>query len=604
MSDEDGGAVTEREAKQLFCNRAREQSGAANASHGAAGKCSHAASMADEIPDSDEDDIEFSGPCALCQRDALTVSQPIPSESISSSPAVDAISLTISATTSSPLSPLLDVWSTSPTPLPELLQADSTDAKGETPTAKSAESIESNLLKSLDLDNHTYHNSVTGDASLLPTCGIDALPCSQTSSQEQRARASVSCQEGSNPASRSQDTRTIQSQYSQGLESQGLESQRVPLEVIRMLGPQTDRSDIIISLHPEQIRRIVSGKKDHDFRSYKIPHTVSRFWIYATRPVCELQYMAVVAAGYRQPGEIDSESGFGNADFNAGRLVAKFAYKLMQVYQLNNPVSLDVMKSNGWKGPPRRYDYLPPAVVGSLLGNLRCALFEEASESDYYQADLDLMDLGELPSKETPLARGSMEDETITDAGSRNSTGKNDSSCANEELSVSQEIEAQLLRDVSDTQTSQNLRSAAIPSSQGQIATPATSPTILHESWPSQKTIDAVSVTQEVPSRDRSPVEKTVFKAGLEERIAILNKNDAHENRGRYDLDSVSRCQKSLPMPQRRSGDELRLPLPQTAMGSSIASTQSALPESLYEEVRQAPPVFILDSEDSDGSAD
>ncbi|CAK7273751.1 hypothetical protein SEPCBS57363_005809 [Sporothrix epigloea] len=371
-----------------------------------------------------------------------------------------------------------------------------------------------------------------------------------------------------------------------------------------MLGPQTDRSDIIISLHPEQIRRIVSGTKDHEFRSYKIPHTVSRFWIYATRPVCELQYMAVVAAGFRQPGEIDSESGFGNADFNAGRLVAKFAYKLMQVYQLNNPVSLDVMKRNGWKGPPRRYDYLPPAVVGSLLGNLRCALFEDASEPDFYQADLDLTDTGESSAKETPLTRGSMEDETVTDAGSRIGTGIRNKSCTNEELSVSQEIEAQLLRDVSDTQTSRNLRSAAIPSSHGQTATPATSPTTFHIPWPSQTTIDAVSVTQEMPSRGRAQFENADSRAGFEERVETLKKNDTDENRGRYDLDSASLCQRGLPMPQKRSFNELQRPSPQTAMGSSIASTQAALPESLYEEIRHAPPVFILDSEDSDGSAD
>ncbi len=150
-----------------------------------------------------------------------------------------------------------------------------------------------------------------------------------------------------------------------------------PLDAIRAMAPQTDRSDIILSIHPEHVDRIADGTKDHEFRNYKIPQTVSRFWIYVTRPMCELQYMAIVGPA-REPGQIDGSSGMGNAEFNDGK-AAKFAYRLEQVYELNNPVSLAMMKKNGWvEGPPQRYTYVPPAVVGQLLGNLRCALFDES----------------------------------------------------------------------------------------------------------------------------------------------------------------------------------------------------------------------------------
>ncbi|KAK4155699.1 hypothetical protein C8A00DRAFT_31449 [Chaetomidium leptoderma] len=159
--------------------------------------------------------------------------------------------------------------------------------------------------------------------------------------------------------------------------SQGLESQRIPMEVIRALGPQTDRSDIIISIHPEIVDGIVKGDRDHEFRNYKFPIQVSRCWIYTTQPVGEVKYMATLGPA-QGPGQVESDSGLGNAEFNAGKSGYNFAHKLLQVYQLNNPVPLEDMPDNGLgDGPPNMYRYLPPAIVGQLLANLRCGLFEE-----------------------------------------------------------------------------------------------------------------------------------------------------------------------------------------------------------------------------------
>lgn len=180
-----------------------------------------------------------------------------------------------------------------------------------------------------------------------------------------------------------QDTPPAKSQYY--TQTQGLESQRVPLEIIRAMAPQTDRSDIIISIHPEPADLIANGSKDHEFRSYKIPNTVSRIWLYVTSPTCELRYMAVIGPA-KQPGEIVDDSGIGNREFNGGS-GSKFAYELQEVYLLNNSVSLATMKENGWMGgSPQKYVYIKPAVVGQLLGNLRCALFDEEPQSNYKES--------------------------------------------------------------------------------------------------------------------------------------------------------------------------------------------------------------------------
>ncbi|KAI1178389.1 hypothetical protein F4777DRAFT_538535 [Nemania sp. FL0916] len=163
--------------------------------------------------------------------------------------------------------------------------------------------------------------------------------------------------------------------------TQGLESQRLPLDSIRALGPQTPNSDIMVSLHPEHIGRIVDRTKNHEFRAWKIPEQVSRIWVYITRPESQLKYMCLFSEP-KTPGQIEDEAGIGNVEFNQGKTAAKFAYEILQVYELNNPVSLDEMKRKGWvSGAPQKYLYIPPAVVGELTANLRCALFESQPES-------------------------------------------------------------------------------------------------------------------------------------------------------------------------------------------------------------------------------
>lgn len=175
------------------------------------------------------------------------------------------------------------------------------------------------------------------------------------------------------------------------LYSQGLESQRVPLDVIRNMGPITDTSDILVSIHPDPLQDIVAGTKDHEFRPYKFPAGTTRLWIYTTRPVGEVRYMARIGPPRKQ-GEPNSQSGLGNAEFNKGDLGANMhAYELIQVYELNNPVQKSEMKEHGMgEKSPHRYRIVPPAVVGQLLGNLKRKLFAEGDELEEEEEEDDL----------------------------------------------------------------------------------------------------------------------------------------------------------------------------------------------------------------------
>ncbi|KAK1719061.1 hypothetical protein BDP67DRAFT_504155 [Colletotrichum lupini] len=190
--------------------------------------------------------------------------------------------------------------------------------------------------------------------------------------------------------------------------TQGLESQRLPYSVIHGMGRQGDRTDIFISIHPEHMEAIVAGEKNHEFRNYRIPHTVTRMWLYVTKPVAELRHMACFSEA-KSPGEID-EDGVGNAEFNQNN-GSKFAYHLKKVFQLNDPMSLREMMDLDWlHGPPQKYNYVPPAVVGQLMANLRCCVIGKDGEEED-----DIVSEPEIGRKEfLPAAGGPSEEQTVS----------------------------------------------------------------------------------------------------------------------------------------------------------------------------------------------
>ncbi|KAI6088610.1 hypothetical protein F4821DRAFT_233337 [Hypoxylon rubiginosum] len=275
--------------------------------------------------------------------------------------------------------------------------------------------------------------------------------------------------------------------------TQGLESQRLPLEVIRNLGPQTPHSDILMSLHPEPLEQILSQTKTHEFRSWKIPPSVRRVWIYATKPIQELKY-TVILGDAKRPGEIPDEGGIGNVEFNQGN-GADYAYEIVQVYELNNPVSLVEMKQKGWcKSAPQKFAWLPPAVVGELTGNLKCALFGdgiEPTESQeivaQFQSDVEYS---------TQHISSEVADEVILSSQSpRRSTRKTTQSGPSSSF-AKPALPSQLQHE-SSTQSLRRTRSYVRPSQATTVSSPAVSP---------QKSLrNTVSISSDPVASNSSP---------------------------------------------------------------------------------------------------
>ncbi|KAH8684451.1 hypothetical protein BGZ60DRAFT_166223 [Tricladium varicosporioides] len=151
-----------------------------------------------------------------------------------------------------------------------------------------------------------------------------------------------------------------------------MESQRLDTQHLAVMAPRTAESDIFISVHPSQVKDIIEGTRDHITRNWAMAPTVSRVWIYETAPVSTLVYMAAISAAKR-PGEVKSESGKGNIDFNTKDDASGWrAYEILEIYELADPLPLSELISNAWlHAAPSKFKKVPPAVLDQLMANLK-----------------------------------------------------------------------------------------------------------------------------------------------------------------------------------------------------------------------------------------
>ena len=127
------------------------------------------------------------------------------------------------------------------------------------------------------------------------------------------------------------------------------------------------KSDIIISIRQPHLDHIVSQKKNHEFRGYLLPKTVTRFWIYEPSPASAIKYLAEVSNGKR-PGEVEDGGFIRNSDFNEGKIVdGNFAYEILKLEALDVPITLPQLKARGWLlGAPQKYCYVKEAMALDL----------------------------------------------------------------------------------------------------------------------------------------------------------------------------------------------------------------------------------------------
>lgn len=116
-------------------------------------------------------------------------------------------------------------------------------------------------------------------------------------------------------------------------------------------------TDVVMSIKPVHLNRIVTGVKNYEFRKYIPKKGVDRLWIYTSSPVCKLEYMAVIDNIVTYPDKI-TEEGFGNTEFNSGEKEAIHAYHISKLYKLKESLRLDELKKEYSFTAPQSFMYL------------------------------------------------------------------------------------------------------------------------------------------------------------------------------------------------------------------------------------------------------
>ncbi|KAI9813958.1 MAG: hypothetical protein M1826_002336 [Phylliscum demangeonii] len=126
-------------------------------------------------------------------------------------------------------------------------------------------------------------------------------------------------------------------------------------------------TDVVLAIHPPHVAHIISCTKNHDFRRYLLRSTVRRLWIYETRPISGIRYVAIINQ--------DDLGGLRNAEFESGALttagLAAFAYEILELHQLMPSLRLEEAKSLLWlRGPPQKYNFAKRQMVEDLEDKL------------------------------------------------------------------------------------------------------------------------------------------------------------------------------------------------------------------------------------------
>ena len=107
---------------------------------------------------------------------------------------------------------------------------------------------------------------------------------------------------------------------------------------------------IYVSINSTAIYKILCGIKNHEFRNYLPKSRFNLLYVYETAPTSELKYVVEIGEIVEYPNKLEA-NGDGNLEFNYGKK-AKYAYQILKVYELINPITLKNLKE--------KFDFMPP----------------------------------------------------------------------------------------------------------------------------------------------------------------------------------------------------------------------------------------------------
>lgn len=116
-------------------------------------------------------------------------------------------------------------------------------------------------------------------------------------------------------------------------------------------------NSIILSIKPIYNSLIVKEEKLYEFRNFKPKSFTNYFWVYESSPSKQLKYLMKIDNPVEYPNQIEGES-YGVDRFNSGEMKNKFAYKILELYELEKPLSMNYLIDTFNFTPPQAYTYL------------------------------------------------------------------------------------------------------------------------------------------------------------------------------------------------------------------------------------------------------
>lgn len=132
------------------------------------------------------------------------------------------------------------------------------------------------------------------------------------------------------------------------------------------------KNAVLLSVHPEHIANILSGRKKFEYRKIMPAQSVSHIVLYSTNPVKMI--VAVAEVSHRIADSLtqvwhqtSNESGITHEFFldyfSESKKAACFA--LGNVYELSNPIKINELLS--CKVPPQSFCYLDPRDIDTIF---------------------------------------------------------------------------------------------------------------------------------------------------------------------------------------------------------------------------------------------
>lgn len=116
-------------------------------------------------------------------------------------------------------------------------------------------------------------------------------------------------------------------------------------------------NSIILSIKPIYNELISKQEKIYEFRNFKPKNFSSYFWVYESYPIKHLKYILRISEPIEYPLKLSGNS-YGVDRFNLSEMKCKYAYKIEELYEIEEPISMEVLKSRFGFTPPQAYTYL------------------------------------------------------------------------------------------------------------------------------------------------------------------------------------------------------------------------------------------------------